>query len=463
MKRNLALILTLAIGGCTMGPDYQPPAAPVPAHWSLTAAAQPQGREWWQAFDDPQIAALVVRALAANPDLAAAEAAVRAARALAAKTTGGTWPELDLSTAASRSRDPASQGSTTAAAKPRIANSMTSGFDASWEVDLWGKLERGVQAATATAQASQAEADGVRLTLIGDVLRAYVEVRGMQLRLGVAEQATAAYADTVTLTEAKFRAGTGSGLDLVRAQAQLDASRAELPPLRATLRARLHALSILTGQMPEALAVVLETPAPVPRMTARPGLGVPADLVRKRPDLRQMERNLAAASAAIGVAEADLYPSLSLSGSIGLSSATAGSLLELASRTWSFGPSLVLPLLDGGSRRAEIAYRRAKAEQAEQLWRSAVLGALAEVEDALSAWDQQVLRQQALVAAVATSRSALDLASELNAKGMSSYLDVLDAQRELHDLEAQVAEAQVAVITDLISLYKALGGGAPLS
>lgn len=462
MKNTLALILTLAIGGCTMGPDYQPPAAPVPAQWSLTAAAQPQGREWWQAFDDPQIAALVVRALAANPDLAAAEAAVRAARALAAKTAGGTWPELDLSTAASRSRTPTSQGST-AAAKPRIANSLASGFDASWEVDLWSKLERGVEAATATAQASQAEADGIRLTLIGDVLHSYVELRGTQLRLSVAEQATAAYADTVTLTEAKFRAGTGSGLDLVRAQAQLDASGADLPPLRATLRARLHALSILTGQVPEALAALLETTAPVPRMIARPGLGVPADLVRNRPDLRQMERKLAAASAEIGVAEADLYPSLSLSGSVGLSSATAGSLLELASRTWSFGPSLVLPLLDGGSRRAEIAYRRAKAEQAEQLWRATVLTALAEVEDALSAWDQQVQRQQALVAAVATSRSALDLATELNAKGMSSYLDVLDAQRELHDLETQLAEAQVAVITDLISLYKALGGGAPLS
>jgi outer membrane protein, multidrug efflux system len=459
MKRLLPLLLALA--ACAQGPDYQPPQADAPPGWSQPLAVAPQGREWWQAFDDPQVAALVVRALAANPDLAAAEAAVRAARALADKAAGGTLPELDLSAEATRARTPASQinGVNT---KPRVATALSTGFDASWEIDLWGKLGRGVEAAVATAEASRAEADGVRLTLIGDVVRAYVELRGYQLRLAVAEQTVAAYADTVALTQSKFEAGTGSGLDLARAQAQLASSRAEPPPLRAELRARLHALSILTGQSPTVLATVLETRAPVPTMVAAPGLGVPADLVRNRPDLRQAERKLAAATAEIGVAEADLYPSLTLSGSVGLSSASAGSLLQLAARTWSFGPGLVLPLFDGGSRRAEIDYRRALAEQAEQQWRGAVLSALAAVEDSLVAGDQRSKRRDALVVAAATSRAALDLATELNAKGMSSYLDVLDAQRELRELEAQLAEVQVAAVTDLIALYKAVGGGAPL-
>jgi len=198
-------------------------------------------------------------------------------------------------------------------------------------------------------------------------------------------------------------------------------------------------------------------------MAAAPGLGLPADLVRNRPDIRQAERQLAAATAQIGVAQADLYPSLTLSGSVGLSAVSAGTLLEMAGRTWSFGPSLVLPLLDGGTRRAEVDYRVALAQQAGETWRSTVLAALGEVEDNLAVWDQQARRVQALELAVATSRAALELATELNDKGMSSYLDVLDAMRELRSLEAQLAEAQVQAVTDLVSLYKSLGGGAPFS
>ncbi|MCA1908516.1 MAG: efflux transporter outer membrane subunit [Magnetospirillum sp.] len=461
MKRLLPMML-LAVGACTQGPDYVAPPPDTPQGWSLPYATTPQGREWWQAFDDPQVAALVVRALAANPDLAAAEASVRAARALVDKAAGGRWPQVDGTADAGRSRTPASETGGTKT-KARTTNSLALGFDATWEVDLWGRLGRQVEAAAATAEATQAEADGVRLTLVGDVVRTYVELRGYQLRLRVAQETVESYADTVGLTEAKFQAGTGSGLDLARTQAQLASSRADLPPLRAELAARLHALGVLTGQHPTALAELLDQPGMVPAMVAAPGLGLPADLVRNRPDIRQAERQLAAATAEIGVAQADLYPSLTLSGSVGLSASHAGSLLELASRSWSFGPSLVLPLLDGGTRRAEVDYRVALAQQARENWRSAVLAALGEVEDNLAAWDQQVRRVQALEVAVATSRAALELAVELNDKGLSAYLDVLDSMRELRSLEAQLAEAQVQAATDLVSLYKSLGGGAPLS
>lgn len=461
MKRLLPLVL-LAVGACTQGPDYVAPIPDAPQGWSLPYATAPQGREWWQAFDDPQVAALVVRALAANPDLAAAEASVRAARALVDKAAGGTWPQVDGAADASRGRTPATETGGTKT-KARTANSFGLGFDATWEVDLWGRLGRQVEAAAASAEATQAQADGVRLTLVGDVVRTYVELRGTQLRLRVAQQTVESYADTVGLTEAKFQAGTGSGLDLARAQAQLASSRADLPPLRAELAARLHALGVLTGQHPTALAELLDQAVAIPNMADAPGLGLPADLVRNRPDIRQAERQLAAATAEIGVAQADLYPSLTLSGSVGLSATHAGSLLELASRTWSFGPALVLPLLDGGTRRAEVDYRVALAQQARETWRSAVLAALGEVEDNLAAWDQQVRRVQALEVAVATSRAALDLAVELHDKGLSAYLDVLDSMRELRSLEAQLAEAQVQAATGLVSLYKSLGGGASLS
>lgn len=462
MKRLVVVAALAALAGCGLGPDYQPPRAETPAEWSVPLATQARGEEWWQAFDDPQMAALVVRALAANPNLMAAEASVRAARALAEKQAGGSLPQLDLSGDASRARTPATQSTAATKTKAQVANSFATGFDASWELDLWGKLARGVEAAVASAEASRAEADGVRLTLIGDVLRNYTELRGYQLRLKVAGETVAAYADTVDLTRVQFNAGTGTGLAVVRAEAQLASSRADLPSLQAQLRVRLHALSILTGQAPAALAALLGENKPVPRLIARPGLGMPADLVRQRPDLRQAERELASATAEIGVAEADLYPTLSLGGSIGLSAASAGSLVELAARSWSFGPSLVLPLFDGGTRRAELAYRRAKAEQAEAAWRQSVLTALAEVEDALITWDRQQARRDGLIAAVHTSRAAFDLAAELNAKGMSDYLDVLDAQRELRSLEAQLAEAEVAAATDAITLYKAVGGGVAL-
>lgn len=461
MKRLFPLVL-LAVGACAQGPDYVAPQADLPQGWSLPYATAPQGREWWQAFDDPQVSALVVRALAANPDLMAAESAVRAARALVDKAAGGTWPQVDGTADASRSRTPATETGGTKT-KAKTANSFGLGFDASWELDLWGRLGRQVEAAMATAEATQAEADGVRLTLVGDVVRNYVELRGYQLRLRVAQQTVESYADTVGLTEAKFQAGTGSGLDLARAQAQLASSKADLPPLRAELAVRLHALGVLTGQHPNALAQLLDQPGTVPNMAAAPGLGLPADLVRNRPDIRQAERQLAAATAQIGVAQADLYPSLTLSGSVGLSAVSAGTLLEMAARTWSFGPSLVLPLLDGGTRRAEVDYRVVLAQQAGETWRSTVLAALGEVEDNLAVWDQQARRVQALELAVATSRAALELATELNDKGMSSYLDVLDAMRELRSLEAQLAEAQVQAVTDLVSLYKSLGGGAPFS
>lgn len=461
MKRLFPLVF-LAIGGCTQGPGYVIPIADTPAGWSLFHGTAPQGREWWQSFDDPQVATLVVRALAANPDLAAAEASVRAARALVDKAVGGTRPQLEGTADASRTRTPAGETSGTKT-KALTTNSFGLGFDASWELDLWGRRGRQVEAAAASAEATRAEADGVRLTLVGDVVRTYVELRGYQRRLRVAQETVDSYADTVGLTAAKFQAGTGSGLDLARAQAQLAASRADLPPLRAELAARLHALGVLTGQHPTALADLPSQQVAVPNMVAAPGLGLPADLVRNRPDIRQAERQLAAAIAEIGVAQADLYPSLTLSGTVGLSASHAGSLLEMASRSWSFGPGLILPLLDGGTRRAEVEYRQALAEQARENWRATVLAALGEVEDNLAAWDQQVRRVQALELAVATSRAALELAVELNDKGMSAYLDVLDSTRELRSLEAQLAEAQVQASTDVVTLYKSLGGGAPLS
>lgn len=384
-----------------------------------------------------------------------AEAAIRESRATLLKATGGTSPATDFNASGTRSRE----AGTSSSEKSVISTTIASGFDSSWELDLWGKTRRDVESSQASLLAATADAAGIRLSLIGEVARVYMELRGVQRRVVVAEMTISAYGDTLNLTRVKFAAGTGSGLDVIRAEALLAGTQAQLPSLHSTLQQDLHRLSVLTGQIPSALAVELAPIQPIPVAEAPTRLGLPADLARRRPDLRVAEWQLAAATAKIGVAEAELYPTLTLSGSLGFSSTTSGTLLEAASRTWSWGPALSLPLFDAGRRRADIQIRQARVDQAEAAWRSAVLTALEDVENALITYGHEEQRRLALVRARDTSKAALDLATELFSRGMISFLDVLDAQRSLYEIESTLAESETAVSTDLVALYKALGGG----
>ncbi|MFO1119022.1 MAG: efflux transporter outer membrane subunit [Rhodospirillales bacterium] len=469
-RNGPAVAAALLLAGCTVGPDWQPPQMPLPESWSapLPAAAAPAGAEvrWWEGFDDPLLSSLVERALIANRDLERAEAVIVEARALRTQAAASFYPQVDGGASVTRRRQTStgSNGSFggvdfSTGDRSSIDTVYEAGFDAAWELDVFGKTRRAVEAADAGIAAETGAADGVRLTLIGDVARAYVDARGLQRRISVTEATIAAQQDTVGLTRARFQAGTGTGLDAVRAEAQLASFQAELPPLRAAFATDVHRLGVLTGQEPRALADLLAPPAPIPSAAITPEAGVPADLLRRRPDIREAEQRLAQTTAEIGVATAERYPTFSLPGTISLTNTKLIDLFRKASLIWAIGPEVSVPLFDAGFRRAEVEVRLARQAQARAAWEQTVLLALEEVENTLANWREEEGRQRALIASADGNADALALATELYTRGLASFLDVLDAQRALFVAQSALAASEAALSTDLVALYKALGGG----
>ncbi len=460
----------LLLTGCTLGPDVKPPEMPLPAAWSapLPDAVTDVSADaaWWQGFGDVGLDRLIERALIANRDLERAVAVIAEARALRTQAAASFYPQVDGGASVTRRRQ-TSTGSSgsfggvdfSTGDRSSIDTVYEAGFDAAWELDVFGKTRRAVEAAEAGVNAETDAANGVRLTLIGDVARAYVDARGLQRRIKVTEATIDAQRDTVGLTRARFQAGTGNGLDAVRAEAQLASFEAELPPLRAAFAADVHRLGVLTGQQPVALAEVLAPPAPIPMMAATPQTGVPAGLLRRRPDIREAEQRLAQATADIGVAVAERYPSFSLPGTISLTNTKLIDLFRKASLVWAIGPDVSVPLFDAGFRRAEVELRYARQAQARAAWEQTVLLALEEVENALANWREEADRHKALVASADGNADALALATELYTRGLASFLDVLDAQRALFLAQSALAASEAALSTDLVALCKALGGG----
>jgi NodT family efflux transporter outer membrane factor (OMF) lipoprotein len=470
----VAMVLALAASGCVVGPDYREPAAAVPDGWTnplivpADATAVAADQAWWARFADPLLTALIAEALVANPDLQRAEAAIREARAERTKAAAGLFPTLDGQASYQRNRNSenfSSGGGGSAAADGgfstgTLVNDRYVGrFDSSWEIDLFGKVRRGIEATRAGIGAAEATAADVRLTLIGDVARNYVELRGFQRQIAVVRQQVASQEDTLSLTRAKFKAGTGTGLDVVRAEQQLAATAADLPPLTTELKARVHQISILVGRPPGELKDMLAPDRPIPIADAALEAGVPADLVRRRPDVRAAERQLAQATALIGVAVADRYPTLTINGSVGIGSRNLAQLFKPESLLWSVGPQLDIPVFDGFRRQAEVDVQQARTDQAAAGFRTAVLAALADVENALVAYAEEEQRRSVLARSVDSARDALNLAQELYIRGLSPFLDVLVAQRTLFQAENALAVSESAVSTDLIAIYKALAGG----
>lgn len=474
MSRRAAPPVTAALlllTGCTLGPNWRPPEMPLPHTWSAPPADATAGADadqaWWQRFDDAMLTRLIERALIANRDLERAEEVIIEARALRIQAAASFYPQVNAGASVTRRRQ-TSSGSVgnfggidfgSAGDRSSMDTFYQAGFDVSWELDVFGKTRRSIEAADARFAAEIDAANGMRLTLIGDVARAYLDARGLQRRIAVTEATIAAQRDTADLTGARFRAGTGAGLDAVRAEAQLSEFEAALPQLRAALAADVHRLGVLTGQDPGALSDVLAPPAPIPVADAVPAPGVPADLLRRRPDIREAERRLAQSTAEIGVAVAERYPAFSLPGTISLANTKLIDLIRKASLIWSIGPEVSVPLFDAGFRRAEVELRFARQAQARAFWEQTVLVAMEEVENALSNWRQEAERRRALVAAVAGNADALALATELYTRGLASFLDVLDAQRALFQTQSDLAASEAALSTNVVALYKALGGG----
>jgi len=467
MKSKLPLVLPLVAGflaGCAVGPNYQPPKSTAPARWSATQLggatnAAPPASEWWKTFNDPVLDSLIRRASKANLDLRIAEGRLREARALRA---GAYWDLAPTITTAGSYLDN-QQSKHALPFMPTNYKYHTdlydAHFDATWEIDIFGGLRREVQEANALFQTVEEDRHAVLVSTLAEVARNYIEVRGNQQRHAIAVDNIKAQTEAAEITSARFKAGLTSELDVKQAEALLATTRAQLPALDTATRQGIHQLGVLLGQPPGAMRAELAVTTPVPVTPPVVPVGLPSELLRRRPDVRRAERQLAADTAMIGVATAELFPKFSLLGTGGLQSLSAGNFFGGGSKYWTAGPTMTWRIFDLGHVHSQIRAANAHAEQTLAAYEKTVLMAFADVENALVAYANEQVRQTALAEAVAANRRALELANELYTKGLGNFLNVLDAERSLYQTTDQLADSQRAVADNLVALYKALGGG----
>jgi NodT family efflux transporter outer membrane factor (OMF) lipoprotein len=414
---------------------------------------------WWEVFDDPTLSDLIERAIADNKTVQQARARVIEARARRGAAAGAFSPSIDASAGANRTDSDARFSSPDDEFPTRNdAEVYSAGLDASWELDLFGGQRRAYEAASAQLGASEADLRDALVTLLGDVAVNYTSVRTSQARLAFAERNLAAQSELLDITRWRAEAGLETVLDVEQAQTSYEQTRAQIPSLESALAQAMNRLAVLTGQVPGALQAELSERKAVPTAPADVVVGVPADVVRRRPDIRAAERRLAAQSAQVGVATAALYPSLSLSGSIGLQSLSASDVLD-GSQTDRFGLSLRLPIFAGGALRQNLRAQYAVLDQASATYESTVLAAFEEVENALLAWTNEQRRSEALTLAVESARRARELALLQYNSGLVDFQTVVTADRQLISLEDSLAVSDGELTSNLIRLYKALGGG----
>ncbi len=458
---------SLALSGCAVGPDYKRETTPVPPRWSVEQTRGTNTREpadrWWNSFHDPELEKLIRRAVDANLDLKAAAARVEEARAERGIAASGLFPSVGATASATRNRQRviAPTGGTQAPARavPVEFNNFQAGFDASWELDVFGRIRRGLQAASADAAAAQEARREMLVTVLGDVGRSYAELRGLQLRLAIARKNIEIQRDTLELTKARAAAGVAAQLDVARASAQLDATRSVEPILQGGIETSIHRLSVLLGREPGALRAELLPDAPVPVTPPEVPVGLPSGLLERRPDVREAEARVAAATARLGEAKADFFPRFVLLGSAGRQASQIRDITLGMGNFFGVGPTVSLPIFTGGQLRARLAVQDARLREAVIAWRGTVLSALEETEDALVAYAREQSRRERLASAVASNDESVRLSSELYRAGLTDFLSVLDAQRELYANEDLLAQSRTAQTVNLIALYKALGGG----
>jgi outer membrane protein, multidrug efflux system len=461
-KRLAAPLVLLLLSSCTLGPDHTPPQISLPskfAEGSSTSNGDVALQPWWTAFSDSRLNGYVEQGLKQNLDVLQALERINQAQAAVITAGAGGLPSLDVGAQGERSgaRDiggPASPGATTLAEQSSAAGSAT----ASWFLDLFGLYRRSKEAALADLDASYASVDVARMSLLSAVTAAYIDVRFYQQRLAIARQNLDSRRETLNLTKLQLEAGAASRLDVVQAEGLVNSTLAELPGLETQFRQAAHRVATLLGLPASSLIPELQRGArqPVARFSAKSG--VPADLIRNRPDVRAAERQLAAATARIGVAEAQLYPAITLGGTITPSyTRTLGTESGLLS--WSFGPSVSLPIFDGGALKAGVKSSESAAREAYLFWKQTVLDGVEEVENALAAVARDGRTVSALRATVRSYEEALQLATASYRDGASSLLDVLDAQRQVSTAQADLAAAVQQMARDYVSLNVAIGGG----
>ena len=416
--------------------------------------------EWWNAFNDPTLSSLVEMAVRANLDLRQAEARIRQARAARGVAGAPLLPQVDASALYQRSQGSSEVGGGGAVATVGgLRNLWQVGLDASWEIDIFGGTRRNLEAAGADLQAAVEDRRDVLVTLVGDVGNNYLNLRGFQQQIAIARKNLKAQKHTAKITQKRFEAGFVGGLDVANAKAQVATTEAQIPVLESSARAAIYSLGVLLGREPAALEKDLIREAPIPPTPPEIPVGLPSDLLRRRPDIRRAEAQLHAATARIGVATADLFPKFNLAGSFGFSASDVTRVAGWSSKFWSWGPSVTWPVFAGGRIYWNIKVQDALQEQALLAYEKTVLTALKDVETALVAYAKEQERRKSLSEAVINNRQAVDLATKLYLVGKTDFLNVLTAQRSLYTYEDALVQSTRTVDTNLVALYKALGGG----
>nr|WP_246548686.1 efflux transporter outer membrane subunit [Ancylobacter oerskovii] len=453
----------LLLAGCAVGPDYKTPHLDMPAHWGSskpkTAPRPPELAQWWKRLRDPTLDGLIDEAVAGNLDVATAKAKIREARASYRQAVGTLLPSVDGSGSATRNDNGSNVSSDGDVTISGPFTQYQAGLDASWEVDLFGANRRAVEAARYGLDAAEEDLRATLLTLVGDVANYYVQARSAQARAALARRTAASQRETAALTRTQYNAGSASGVDVANASGQAASTEANIPTYEAAYAEAVHRLSVLTGQPPAALTARMKAVRPIPTPRLPIPTGIPADILLARPDVRVAERQYAQSTALIGEAEAALYPSISLTGSVSSTGTKIGDLAKSSSISWSFGPSLTVPIFNGGQLRAAVDVTEAQRDQSFIAYRASVLTALEDVENATVALGQERIRQGTLSRSVQHYREATRLSRALYQSGSSSFLDVLDSERSLYSAEDSLIESRAAIATDYVALNKALGGG----
>jgi NodT family efflux transporter outer membrane factor (OMF) lipoprotein len=448
----LAFFCSLTLTGCTVGPNYQSPKTVVPSSWS-GIDGQKTGIvdmvHWWTTFNDPNLTSLIERAVKSNLDLKQAESRLRQARAARRVVSAGNWPTVNATGSYTRSD---SAGGTN--------DLWKSGLDAVWEIDVFGGVRRNVEAAKADIQAAVENQRDVLVTLCGEVAINYIELRGFQQEIIISQNNLNAQRHTADLTRRRFNSGLVSALDVANADAQVGNTASQIPTMEASVQRTIYSLSVLLGLEPAALLTELSPASSIPPTPPVLPAEIPSDLLRRRPDIRRAEAQMHAATARIGVAAADLFPKFNLAGSAGYQTgASFSGMINSQNTFWSMGPSVDWQIFNAGRVKANIEVQKALAEQAGLAYQSTVLTALKDVENALIAYAKEQQRNKAIQDTVAATRKAVDLAAELYTEGQTDFLSLLDAQRSLYASEDSLVQSTRNLSTDVVSLYKALGGG----
>jgi NodT family efflux transporter outer membrane factor (OMF) lipoprotein len=493
--RELALYILacLVMSGCTVGPNFERPQSSTPEVFDRTQAAQASSKavesefsqEWWTLFKDPMLDSLEQQLADANLDVAAAAARLRQSRAEQRIAGADEYPTLDG--AASYHRERASpngilgllgvsptgtplesaSGSTPlgAAALPPppsgspAYNLYQYGFDASWEIDIWGRARRGVEAATALSDASYEDRNAVLLSARAELARDYIQLRDTQVLLQIARQNLQIARDATKLTEKRVHEGVVTELDVDNASALAESIESLIPTFESRCETTINAIGLLLAKEPGELHQMLAEPRDVPALPDQVPIGVPSELVQRRPDIRKAEAQLHAATAAIGMAKADFYPRISLNGSAGFQSLQLSNLSNWASGQYVVGPSITLPIFEGGRLKGTLHLREAQQQEAAIVYQRTVLDAWREVDDALVVYDAEQRRRDRLKKVVSLNQNALSIAQQRYKAGAVDFLDVLNVQKQLLDAQSQLEQSQAEAAANLITLCKVLGGG----